>query len=712
MRAAAAILVLLAARLPIWEARLSAPSTPRASRSRPAGFGVRGDIREVNGFNHYVGMEAFSAADAPEISWRIPAIVLASIAVVVAIVLPRRHPLARLARSGLAGADRSAGRRAVAAAPVRAGGERRRPDPPGAVHAARIGPTHVLNFTTWAFPGGAVWCLLGAAVLISFGPGLPAGPRALGDAPDLRGRRDRGAVKRAATCGVAAFALAAVVVGLWAMADRDGGPTRTGAMEHDHAGMADMGGGMYAGPDGRMVMPADHLRSMIESTPAGGVLRVPAADYLGSIVVDRPITLDGRGTAVIDGLGEGSVIHVTSPDVTIRGLTVRGSARGPVGSPSAILLEGADRTRVEDVRIEGSYLGITVRRSPGVVIEGARIRGHGVVVGELHAVEGDDDDHGTAHTAGARDEAVVRGDGIWLWNTTDVTVRDSTISGVRDGIYLSYGIRPRLAGNTIEESRYAIHDMYAEDLSITGNTLRGNLSGIVLMYGGPVAVSGNTIVESGSPATGFGVLVKDAGDVTLADNVIADNRVGLHLDDAGRTAGAPTRVTGNTIAMNRLGVLLYPSADSSFSGNGFVENSTQVSIGGKGSTQVRWAIDGIGNHWSDYPGFDAGGDGVGDVPYVATGRLSELLAEVPVLEALASGPAFRLLATVSDRWASDGAPPAVEDPAPLLASRGPAPGAAGPSGRAWLAVVGMVMLGASGWSLLRSRGRVRAGGHG
>jgi len=170
---AAAILVLMAARLPIWEARLSAPQYPAGLSLSAGGFGVRGDIREVNELNHYVGMEAFSAADAPEISWWIPVIVLALLAVVVATVLPRRHPLARLARIGLwlvpigALADvqwrlHQYGQGVSDDAPIRL-----EPFTP-----LVIGPTHVLNFTTWAFPGGAVWCLLGAAFLISFGPGL------------------------------------------------------------------------------------------------------------------------------------------------------------------------------------------------------------------------------------------------------------------------------------------------------------------------------------------------------------------------------------------------------------------------------------------------------------------------------------------------------------------------------------------------------------
>ena len=35
-----------------------------------------------------------------------------------------------------------------------------------------IGPTKVLNFTTWAYPGLAIWCLFGGAFLVTFAPSL------------------------------------------------------------------------------------------------------------------------------------------------------------------------------------------------------------------------------------------------------------------------------------------------------------------------------------------------------------------------------------------------------------------------------------------------------------------------------------------------------------------------------------------------------------
>ncbi|MDH4111917.1 MAG: right-handed parallel beta-helix repeat-containing protein [Actinomycetota bacterium] len=427
--------------------------------------------------------------------------------------------------------------------------------------------------------------------------------------------------------------------------------------------------------DGRVSMPSEHLQVMIADTPIGGTLEVPEAAYVGPITIDRPITLVGVGDVLIDGAGSGSIVTITSPDVTVRNLSLTGTADGPLEAPSGVLLEGAHRARIEDVTIRESYIGITVRLSNDVMIDGVDIRGQGTIVGESHVTDaGATDREQQQHAShdqgtGVTTEAQIRGDGIWLWNTNGAVIRDTTIEHARDGVYISYGRRATLEANRILDSRYAIHDMYAEDLVARGNVLEGNLSGLVLMYGGPVTVAANTITESGSPSTGFGVLVKDVGSVTIEGNVIADNRVGVQTDDAGRTGGDPTMVRGNTIAMNAIGLMLRPSTDVLVTENGFIENSTQVTLGGEGVTQADFAPEGVGNHWSDYGGFDADGDGTGDLAYVRSGRMSELLAQEPLLLALSSGPAFRLLASVGERWAPGD--PLVSDQAPTVRSMGP-----------------------------------------
>lgn len=500
-----------------------------------------------------------------------------------------------------------------------------------------------------------------------------------------------------------ALAVACAVLAITAAAELPRAVADAIHTEGTHPSMDD--GAHQMGADGIVTMPATHLQRMIDHTPDGGSVLVPAGRYVGTITIDRPLAIEGAGDVVIDGNREGAVVTITSPDVSVRGLTIRGSGTGPIGSPSGILLEHAHGASIRDVTIDQSYIGITVRLSASVVIDGVTIRGGGEITDEQHALA--DEDAGGEHAEGHGQDAAVpegapiRGDGIWLWNADHAVVRDTSIHDVRDGVYVSYGAGAVVERTRIVGSRYAIHDMYAEDLSIVDAVFEGNLSGVVLMYGGPVAVRGTTIVESGSASTGFGILVKDVGGVTLDRNVIADNRVGVQIDDAGRTGGSPATVTGNTIALNQIGLLLMPSADATVGRNGFIENSTQVTIGGDGSTQVVWNVDGDGNHWSDYAGYDADGDGRGDVPYVHSGRTSELFATQPLLLALASGPGFRVFTRVADAWSPS--VPLVHDDAPLIGSIGPEMRGAGEGPAIPVGAMGLVLALACGWLLARAR---------
>ena len=439
-------------------------------------------------------------------------------------------------------------------------------------------------------------------------------------------------------------------------------------------------------PDGLLSMPADHLQVMIEETPPGGTLLVPEAIYVGTISIAEPVTLEGQGRPVIDGNFEGSVVTITAPDVTLRGLTLRRSATGPVDSPSGVLLERADRAVIDDVTIEQSYMGITVRLSEDVLIDGVSITGQGAIAGEEHVT---DTDAGTAehrqHASGdqaaqMRIEAQIRGDGIWLWNAPQATVRDTRIEYTRDGIYVSYGTGALLEGNEILHSRYAVHDMYTEDLTVRANLFEGNLSGLVLMYGGPPS----SATRSSSPAAPRpGSACWSRTSEASGSSATSSPTTGSGcISTMGRTGGDPTLVRGNTIAMNHIGLLLMPAADTVVVGNGFVETRPRsrsvVTAGPRPSgVSTAWATTGATT------GFDAGGDGTGDLAYIESGRMSDLLASEPLLLAPRLGAGVPVVDVGGEPMGVVRAPRARRDP--RRATRPGAPGRPPGCGRASVA---------------------------
>jgi nitrous oxidase accessory protein len=77
-----------------------------------------------------------------------------------------------------------------------------------------------------------------------------------------------------------------------------------------------------------------------------------------------------------------------------------------------------------------------------------------------------------------------------------------------------------------------------------------------------------------------------------------------------------------------------------YSNNIFQENREQIAIAGGGELRNNdWSRDGWGNYWSDYAGFDADGDRVGDIVYRSTSLYENLMEEYPELRLFQLSPA-------------------------------------------------------------------------
>jgi nitrous oxidase accessory protein len=264
------------------------------------------------------------------------------------------------------------------------------------------------------------------------------------------------------------------------------------------------------------------------------------------------------------------------------------------------------------------------------------------------------------------------------------------ISDSRDGVYVSFGSGTLIDGNIVRDSRYAVHSMYTRDLTLVENHFNDNLSGAVLMYRGPVLALRNVIEGHDSPSTGFGLLLKDVVGAEVIENVLVDNRTGVHLD--GPAGGEePARLAQNTIARNAIGIAAYPSARAVFRGNSLVDNRVQVLPQGGRLRGIEWSSQGIGNYWSTYRGYEGIAAGFGAVEHAEGGAVDRLLGRDPVLLAIADTPALRLLRAVEERWGRRD--PVAVDEIPLTAPISPpVPAGSDPAVPGLATIVGLVLL--------------------
>jgi nitrous oxidase accessory protein len=144
----------------------------------------------------------------------------------------------------------------------------------------------------------------------------------------------------------------------------------------------------------------------------------------------------------------------------------------------------------------------------------------------------------------------------------------------------------------------------------------------------------------------------------VSGNRAEGNGRGLFLENA-----IGNELTGNVLAGNGVGAYLTAGSEANrLSGNAFRRNLVQVYEAHAGDNL--WHVEGRGNFWSDYVGFDWNGDGVGETPYRLQTAASALMARRPHARFLAMSPLLSLL----DFWEARTrlASPAGFDPFPLV----------------------------------------------
>ena len=366
-------------------------------------------------------------------------------------------------------------------------------------------------------------------------------------------------------------------------------------------------------PACREIAPGTALQTAVDAAPAGEALCLAPGDHPGPVRIAKPLVLWGPRQAVIRSRGEGTTVRLEGDGAALLGVTVDGSGARYDLLDAAVHVSG-DGGRVEDILVRNAVFGILVERAAA-----AQIRGN--------------------HVQGDPSQPIgLRGDGIRLWETVDSAVEDNWLEDSRD-VVLWYASRNLVAGNRIERGRYGAHLMYSHGNRILGNRFVGNATGLFVMYSRGALIQGNLFAASRG-AAGIGLGLKESGDLRVEGNLFLLDTVGLYIDTSPLWPDDRNGFHGNLFRMNGTAVsFLGRASGNEFRGNGFLDSQTQVQVDGRGDArQAVW----LGNHFDDYPGYDLGGDGVGDVAYELRSLSEDWISRFPALAFFRGTPALAL----------------------------------------------------------------------
>lgn len=402
-------------------------------------------------------------------------------------------------------------------------------------------------------------------------------------------------------------------------------------------------GSVLAQAEGGVIrVTAEELATAVADAQPGDTIEVTGGTYAGSLEINKPLTLIGVDWPALDGENQGTVLKITAPGVTVRGFIIKNSGDSLDQENSGLAVEAADAL-IENNRFEDTLFGIYLRHANGGVIRNNIISSKDLDVPR-------------------------RGDAIRVWYSNDVVIEDNVAIKGRD-VVLWYSERLLVRNNEVSDGRYGLHFMYSDDATIENNRLLDNSVGIFMMYSRRLRLLNNTIAGNRGPS-GYGVGLKDMDDAIVRDNLFLDNRIGVHLDNSPREVDSVGLFEGNVFGYNDIGVNFLPSVrNNQFVNNSFIENQEQVGFtsGGNLVESNVWTVNGRGNYWSDYAGYDVSGDGLGDMSYKSEKLFEEIVSRQPELRFYLHSPAVTAIDFAAKAFPLVRPSPKLEDTEPLMA---------------------------------------------
>jgi nitrous oxidase accessory protein len=416
------------------------------------------------------------------------------------------------------------------------------------------------------------------------------------------------------------------------------------------------------------------IADAVQAAAAGDEIVVHPGVYREHLTIDRALVVRADGEAILEGGGEGTVVRVTAGPTIIRGFAFRGSGESLLGEDAAIRVQGAAGSVIDQNRIADTLFGILVIQSPDSHVTRNRVAGKELIVPR-------------------------RGDGIRVFASDGVLVADNIVEQSRDlAIWNSNRVDARR--NVVRTSRYGLHFMYSNDDVFEDNVFEHNQVGGAVMYGRGLTLRRNRFEGSRGPSA-HGLLIKAADGLVVEDNRFVDNTRGIYLSDV--FSGCTVR--GNLIGGNEAGISLEAAVRHVvFTDNALIANQVQVEVLGTRLEDLNaWSLHGRGNYWSDYVGFDADGDGIGDVPHTQEQFFEALADRWPALGLLRLGPASQALELAARAFPVVMPNPALVDEHPLLRAPASVVSVQPGDGNASLTLAGMAAVAAASWCLARAR---------
>jgi len=401
------------------------------------------------------------------------------------------------------------------------------------------------------------------------------------------------------------------------------------------------------------VTDSDDLQQILDASQDGDTLVLSSGRYNGNFIVNKQITLRGEAQednkAIIDAQGVGHALVLKNSHITIDNLNIVNWGDDLTDQNSGIY---------SNEKIAGN-------RADGIVIKNTYLEGSGFGIWLNHVVNAKIFNNTVKGNLNLR--SADRGNGIQVANVKESHVYNNETFNVRDGIYVISSQNNLIENNTMHDLRYGIHYMYSYDNTVQYNSAYNTRAGYALMSSRRLIIKGNKTRDSED----YGFLLNFITWSTFTHNQVknvwtkAENKV-LGRDGKGLfvyNSGFNT-IAHNSVDTAEIGIhLTAGSKEVKVYGNSFINNPTQVKY--VSNTKQEWSMDGQGNYWSNYLGWDMDNNGIGDAIFEPNDGIDKLIWQYPEMKMIMDSPAILILRWVQKQFPVL-KPPGVKDSYPLM----------------------------------------------
>lgn len=375
-----------------------------------------------------------------------------------------------------------------------------------------------------------------------------------------------------------------------------------------------------------IVSPQGDLQQTLNQSQQGDVIILANGEYHGNFIIPHSLTLKAKlpKQAIINADGKGHGIFINASNVTIDGLKILNWGDDLTAQDAGISTsKDNDHLIIKNNHLQGSGFGIWLNKGQHLKIL------NNTVIGNPKLRSAD------------------RGNGIQLTNIRHTEVRNNDISLVRDGLYVISSQQNVLDGNTLYELRYGIHYMYSYNNEVKNNLAYNTRAGYALMSSRNLEVHHNISRDSED----YGFLLNYITSSKIHHNQIynvwtkPENKVlgregkGLFVYNC-----AYNSIDHNIVDTAEIGIHLTAGSEKTkVFANNFINNPVQVKY--VVNREEEWSLDGVGNYWSNYLGWDLNNDGRGDSPFEPNDGIDKMVWQYPEAKMLLDSPAVLIL-----RW--------------------------------------------------------------